>query len=140
MELRITGLFKSSAATDERRLTTGTPYSFRSDSVCLNCSSTKDIPCMFADFRNQVQENNFLLEVIQRTGGINVFGIDLAVSIMDGDDLSEHRRKELALARLMAETIGVILYTGESDVDVRTDAAKDMIREFKHVYPGAMNV
>lgn len=63
-----------------------------------------------------------------------MFGIDLAVSIMDGGDLSEHRRKELALARLMAETIGVILYTGESDVDVRIEAAKDMIREFKHVY------
>jgi hypothetical protein len=69
-----------------------------------------------------------------------VFGIDLAVSIMDGADLSEHRRKELALALLMAETIGVILYTGESDVDVRIDAAKDMIREFKHVYPEPMNV
>ena len=69
-----------------------------------------------------------------------MFGIELAVSIMDGDDLSEHRRNELALARLMAETIGVILYTGESDVDVRIDAAKDMIREFKHVYPEAMNV
>ena len=68
-----------------------------------------------------------------------MFGIDLAVSIMDGDDLSEHRRKELALARLMAETIGVILYTGESDVDVRIDAAKDMMREFKDVYPEAMN-
>jgi len=69
-----------------------------------------------------------------------VFGIELAVSIMDGADLSEHRRKELALARLMAETIGVILYTGESDVDVRIDAAKDMIREFKHVYPEAVDV
>jgi hypothetical protein len=63
-----------------------------------------------------------------------MFGIDLAVSIMDGADLSEHRRKELALARLMAETIGVILYTGESDLDIRIDAAKDLVREFKHVY------
>jgi hypothetical protein len=69
-----------------------------------------------------------------------MFGIDLAVSIMDGADLSEHRRMELALARLMAETIGVILYTGESDVDIRIDAAKDMIREFKHVYPEAMTI
>jgi hypothetical protein len=34
----------------------------------------------------------------------------------------------------MAETIGVILYTGESDVDVRIEAAKEMVREFKHVY------
>ncbi len=63
-----------------------------------------------------------------------MFGIELAVSIMDGADLSEHRRKELALALLMAETIGVILYTGESEVDVRIDAAKDMVREFNHVY------
>jgi hypothetical protein len=63
-----------------------------------------------------------------------VFGVDLAVSMIDGPELSEHRRKELALARLMAETIAVILYTSESDVDVRIDAAKDMIREFRDVY------
>ena len=71
---------------------------------------------------------------------INVFGIDLAFSIMDGADLSEHRRRELALALLMSEIIGVILYTSESNVDVRIDAATDLIREFKHVYPEAMNV
>jgi len=35
----------------------------------------------------------------------------------------------------MAETIAVILYTGESDSDIRIDAAKDMVREFRHVYP-----
>ena len=64
-----------------------------------------------------------------------MFGIDLAVSIMDGPELSEHRRKELALARLMAETIAVILYTGESDSDMRIKAAKDMLREFRLVYP-----
>ena len=63
-----------------------------------------------------------------------VFGIELAVSIMEGPELSEKRRKELALARLMAETIGVILYTGESDLDIRIEAAKDMVREFRHVY------
>lgn len=54
---------------------------------------------------------------------------------MDGPDLSGRRRKELTLALLMAETIGVILYTGESDSDIRIEAAKDMIREFRHVYP-----
>jgi hypothetical protein len=64
-----------------------------------------------------------------------MFGIDIAVSMMDGPELSEKRRKELALARLMAETIAVILYTGESDSDIRIDAAKDMVREFRHVYP-----
>jgi hypothetical protein len=64
-----------------------------------------------------------------------VFGIELAVSIMDGPELSEKRRKELALALLMAEAIGVILYTGESDSDIRSMAAKDMVREFRLVYP-----
>ena len=64
-----------------------------------------------------------------------MFGIGLAVSIIDGPNLSEKRRKELALARLMAETIGVILYTCESDSDIRIEAAKDMAREFRRVYP-----
>ena len=54
---------------------------------------------------------------------------------MDGPDLSEHRRKELALARLMAEAIGIMLYTGETGLDIRIETAKDMIREFKRVYP-----
>lgn len=57
------------------------------------------------------------------------------MSISDGPELSEHRRKELALARLMAEAIGVMLYTGDSDLDIRIETAKDMIREFKNVYP-----
>ena len=64
-----------------------------------------------------------------------MFGIDLAASISDGPELSEHRRKELALARLMAEAIGVILYTGDSDLDIRIETTKDMIREIKHTYP-----
>ena len=54
---------------------------------------------------------------------------------MDGPDLSEQRRKELALARLMAVAIGVMLYTGDADADIRIETAKDMIREFKHLYP-----
>jgi len=69
-----------------------------------------------------------------------VFGIDCAVSILDGPELSEHRRKELALARLMAEAIGIMLYTGETDLDIRIENAKDMIREFKNVYPEAREV
>ena len=86
--------------------------------------------CMFADFQNQVWGGNSPLERKNR-----VFGIDLAVSIMDGPELSEKRRKELALALLMAETIGVILYTGESDSDIRIEAAKDVLRLFRLVYP-----
>lgn len=64
-----------------------------------------------------------------------MFGIDLAVSILDGPELSEHRRKELALARLMAVAIGVIVYTGEDDSHIRIETAKDMIREIKHTFP-----
>jgi hypothetical protein len=64
-----------------------------------------------------------------------MYGIDLAVSISDGPELSEHRRKELALARLMAVAISVILYTGEDDSHIRIETAKDMIRGIKHTYP-----
>ena len=64
-----------------------------------------------------------------------MFGIELAVSIIDGPDLSEKRRKELALALLMAETIGVMLYTDKSDSAIRIEAAKDMVRKFRLVYP-----
>ena len=64
-----------------------------------------------------------------------MFGIDCAVSISDGPELSEHRREELALARLMAEAIGILLYTGETDLDIRIETAKDMIREIKHTFP-----
>ncbi len=66
-------------------------------------------------------------------------GIEIAVSMLDGPDLSEHR-KELALVRLMAVAIDVILNTGETNLDIRIETAKDMIREFKHVYPETLNV
>lgn len=69
-----------------------------------------------------------------------MFGIDLAVSMMDGPELSEKRRKELALARLMAAAIGVVLYTGDADADIRIETAKDMIREVRHVYPEVCEV
>lgn len=64
-----------------------------------------------------------------------MFGIDCAVSISDGPELSEHRRKELALARLMAVAISVILYTGEDDSHIRIETAKDMVREIMHTFP-----
>jgi hypothetical protein len=66
---------------------------------------------------------------------INMYGIDVAVSLLEGPDISERRRKELALAQLMAVAIDVILNTGESDLDTRIETAKEMVREFKHVYP-----
>ena len=86
--------------------------------------------CMFADFQNQVWEGNFPARKEE-----NVFGIDLAVSISDGPELSEHRRRELALARLLQIAIELIRNTGPSDLDIRIENAKDMIREFKFTYP-----
>jgi len=64
-----------------------------------------------------------------------VDGIEIAVSMLDGADLSEHRRKELALVLLMNAAIDVILNTGEDNLDIRIETAKDLVREFKHVYP-----
>jgi len=64
-----------------------------------------------------------------------MYGIDVAVSLLEGPEISEHRRKELALAQLMAVAIDVILNTGESDLDTRIETAKEIVREFKRVYP-----
>jgi hypothetical protein len=66
--------------------------------------------------------------------------IDYAVSMLEGPNLSEHRRKELALARIMGRAIDVIINTGEDNLDIRIETAKDVIREFKHVYPGAREI
>lgn len=68
---------------------------------------------------------------------IDMYGIDYAVSLLEGPDISEHRRKELALAQLMAVAIDVILNTSENDLHTRIETAKDMIREFEHTYPEA---
>ena len=67
-------------------------------------------------------------------------GLDHVLSMLEGPDLTEHRRKELALVRLMAVTMELLLYTGETDLDIRIETAKDMIREFKNVYPEAREV
>ena len=67
-------------------------------------------------------------------------GLDHVLSMLDGPELTERRRKELALVRLMAVAMELLLYTGDSDLDIRIEVAKDMIREFNHVYPETMNV
>jgi len=66
--------------------------------------------------------------------------IDDAVSMLEGPNISEHRRKELALVRLLGVAIDVIMNTSESALDIRVATAKDMIREFKHVYPEAKEI
>ena len=62
-----------------------------------------------------------------------MFGVDIAVSLLEGPELSEHRRTELALARRMALALNVIL--NGSDLDIRIETAKDLVCEFKKVYP-----
>jgi hypothetical protein len=76
----------------------------------------------------------------RRRREIDMNGVEIAVSMLDGPNLPEHRRKELALVRLMAVAIDVILNTGESDLDTRIETARDMIREFRNVYPEACEV
>jgi len=70
----------------------------------------------------------------------NVTGLDHVLSMLDGPDLTERRRRELALVRLMVTAIEMILYTGDSDLDIRIENAKDMIREFKRTYPEAREI
>jgi hypothetical protein len=69
-----------------------------------------------------------------------VSGLDHVLSMLDGPELTERRRGELALVRLMVVAMELLLYTGDSDLDIRIENAKDMIREFKHVYPEARNI
>jgi hypothetical protein len=69
-----------------------------------------------------------------------VTGLDHVLSMLEGPELTERRRGELALVRLMAVAMELLLYTGDSDLDIRVENAKDMIREFKHVYPEAREI
>jgi hypothetical protein len=52
----------------------------------------------------------------------------------------ERRRRERALARLLVIMLDVLLSEGHTELAVKIDAAKDMIREFKFVYPETMDV
>lgn len=67
-------------------------------------------------------------------------GLDHVLSMLEGPDLTERRRGELALVRLMAVAMELLLYTGDSDLDIRIQNAKDIIREIKGVYPEAREV
>jgi hypothetical protein len=53
---------------------------------------------------------------------------------------AERRRREIMLARLLVITLEMLLSEGHTDLAVKIETAKDMIREFKHVYPETMNV
>jgi hypothetical protein len=63
-------------------------------------------------------------------------GGGVANRLGDGD----RKRNELALARLLVTAIDMIRNTGPSDLDIRIENAKDMIRELKLTYPEAMEI
>jgi len=52
----------------------------------------------------------------------------------------ERMRRERILAKLLVITLEMLLSEGHTDLAVKIETAKDMIREFKHVYPETMNV
>lgn len=62
----------------------------------------------------------------------------LAVAVIPSAE--ERKRRERVLASLLVITLEMLLSEGHTDLAVKIETAKDMIREFKHVYPEAMNV
>jgi len=52
----------------------------------------------------------------------------------------ERRRREIVLARLMLVVLDMLLSEGHTDLAVKIETAKDVILEFKHTYPEAMNI
>lgn len=62
----------------------------------------------------------------------------LAVALIPSRD--ERRHRERLLAGLLVITLETLLSDGHTDLAVKIEIAKDIIREFAHVYPEAMNV
>jgi hypothetical protein len=62
----------------------------------------------------------------------------LAVAVIPSTE--ERKRRERVLASLLVIALEMLLTERHTDLAVKIETAKDMIREFKHVYPEAMNV
>ena len=62
----------------------------------------------------------------------------LAVTQIPGPE--ERNRRERVLARLLLIALEMLLSEGYTDLGAKIENAKDLIREFKHVYPETMNV
>jgi hypothetical protein len=62
----------------------------------------------------------------------------LAVALIPAPE--ERKRRERVLARLLLLALEMLLSEGHTDLSVKIETAKDMIREFKHVYPETMNL
>ena len=48
--------------------------------------------------------------------------------------------RERLLARLLLLALEMLLSEGHTDLSVKIETAKDVILEFKHTYPEAMNI
>jgi len=62
----------------------------------------------------------------------------LAVAVIPSAD--ERKRRERVLARLLVIALEMLLSEGYIDLSVKIETAKDVILEFKHTYPEAMNI
>jgi hypothetical protein len=63
-----------------------------------------------------------------------------ALAIAPLPTAEERRRRELMLARLLLLALEMLLCEGHTDLSIKIEITKDMIREFKHAYPETMNV
>lgn len=62
----------------------------------------------------------------------------LAVALIPAPE--ERKRREHLLARLLVITLEMLLSEGHTDLAIKIETAKDIIREFKHTYPETMNI
>ena len=62
----------------------------------------------------------------------------LAVALIPAPE--ERKRRERLLAKLLLMAVEMLLSGGHTELAVKIETAKDMIRELKHVYPETMNV
>jgi hypothetical protein len=62
----------------------------------------------------------------------------LAVALIPAPE--ERKRRERLLARLLLLALEMLLSEGHTDLSVKIETAKDVILEFKHTYPEAMNI
>jgi hypothetical protein len=67
-------------------------------------------------------------------------GVGEVVEGTEVDNPEERRQRERLLARLLVITLQMLLNEGHIELAVKIETAKDVIREFKHVYPQTMNV
>jgi len=60
----------------------------------------------------------------------------LAIAVLPSPE--ERKRRERVLARLLVIALDPLLSEGHTDLSVRIETAKDLIRELEFVYPETM--